>query len=300
MKKVFIPLTGKYLSVLGLGCVTFGREISRAASFEIMDFASVNGITFFDTAASYADGASEEIVGRWLSENTPASDRIMVATKVQPPYLPGAILDSVNHSLKRLKRDTVDLLYLHKWDLSLISANALCVLNDLLKTGKLKMIGASNFNASQLEKVIGLQLLHGYDTFQSLQNNNNLAVREVNNDIINICKLHHITIITYGPMGSGFLSGKYKNGVKRGTRFFQVKEHQDVYFTEKSFERLNRLEEIASITGHSSSHLALAWALHRPNITSVLVGVRSTLQLKRAFEALDFNDPDIFNQLELN
>lgn len=298
MKKAFISPIGKYFSAIGLGCVTFGREISRAASFEIMDFASEHGITFFDTAASYGAGVSEEIVGAWLSENPSASRRIIVSTKIQPPYDPGNIMDSVDQSLNRLQRDSIDVLYLHRWDETIVYPNVLKAFNDLLKTDKVKLLGASNFNAGQLEKVIRLQQIYGYDLFQSLQNNNNLAVRDIDSDIIKICTQHDIKIVTYSPLGAGFLTGKYKRGVKGDTRFSVIKGHQDVYFNEASFNRLKRLEELSSLTGYSTTHLALAWALHRQYVTSVLVGGRCKEQLGQAFSARSFYDADIFNELE--
>jgi 1-deoxyxylulose-5-phosphate synthase len=106
-------------------------------------------------------------------------------------------------------------------------------------------------------------------------------------------------MVTYSPFGAGFLTGKYKKGVKEGTRFSLIKGHQDIYFNEVSFQRFKKLQRISDLTGYSTSHLALVWALHQPHITSVLVGGRSRKQLDQALSAYDFNVPDIFNELEL-
>lgn len=289
----------KSLSAIGLGCVTFGREIDRQASFLLMDYAAEKGITFFDTASSYGDGASEKIVGHWIADRRPISDSILVATKMLSPYNPRAIIRSVDQSLAFLRTDAIDLLYLHRWDATIEDPDTLNTLNDLIKAGKIKMLGASNFNAGQLRRAIQLQKDNGFDLFRAIQNNNNLAVRDVNKEIIEICADHNIKIVTYSPLGAGFLTGKYNNGVESNTRFSLIKGHQDIYFNESSFRRLNQLQKVSGLTGYSLSHLALVWALHQPHITTVLVGGRSVDQLSQAFSALTFCDPHIFNALEL-
>jgi aryl-alcohol dehydrogenase-like predicted oxidoreductase len=297
MERTLIPLINKSFSSIGLGCVTFGREIDQQASFSLMDYAVENGITFFDTASAYGDGASEKIIGSWIADRHPVSDSILIATKILPPYKAKAIIESVNQSLKRLGTDVVDLLYLHRWDAAIEGIEALSTFNDLVKAGKIKMLGASNFNAAQLERIIHLQKKNGFDLLRSIQNNNNFAVRDINKEIVQMCVNHDIKIVTYSPLGAGFLTGKYKNGVGSNTRFSLIKGHQDIYFNESSFQRLDQLQKISALTGYSTSHLALAWALHQPHVTSVLVGGRSKEQLTQAFSALAFYDLDIFNEL---
>jgi len=286
-------------SAIGLGCVTFGREIDKNASFEMMNFAASAGISLFDTSPSYANGFSEEIVGSWLSNYPSNSRKIAVSTKIQPPFDRGSISESVDQSLRRLKINTIDILFLHRWDVTVETPATLKFLDDLLKSGKVRMLGASNFNTSQLERIIGLQKKHGLYTLKFLQNNNNLVIRDVNLQLEKFCLSNDIKIITYSPLGAGFLTGKYKSGVKEGTRFSVIKGHQDIYFNETSFKRLEQLENLSFRTGYKASYLALAWALHRPNIASVLVGGRTTEQLEQALSALDFNNADILNELEL-
>ncbi|MEO6136535.1 MAG: aldo/keto reductase [Ginsengibacter sp.] len=300
MEKVLMSQIDKSFSAIGLGCVTFGREINQSTSFQLLDFAIDQGIAFFDTSSSYGLGASEAILGAWLSDRRPISQGLRIATKIQPPYEPKHVLDSVNQSLKRLKIDCIDILYLHKWDSSIATPNTLEIFNDLIKTGKIRTLGASNFNAKQLNEVLAVQVENGFECFKSLQNNNNFAVSDVSKEIVEICVDHGIEIVTYSPLGAGFLTGKYKNGVEDGTRFSLIKGHQDIYFNEESLQRLEKLQKISALTGYSTSHLALVWALHQPHITSVLVGGRSREQLNQAFSALAFYDSDIFNELELN
>ncbi|MEO8962115.1 MAG: aldo/keto reductase [Ginsengibacter sp.] len=299
MEKTLIPSIKKSFSAIGLGCVTFGREIDRQTSFSLMDYAVDNGITFFDTASAYGNGASEKIIGEWISVNRPVSDSILITTKILPPYNSKAISESVNLSLNQLETDAIDLLYLHRWDTTIEEPGALQVFNDLIKTGKIKMLGASNFDEVQLENIIRLQKSYGYELIRSVQNNNNLAINEISKKMVEICVDHDIKIVTYSPLGAGFLTGKYNKGVEEGTRFSIIKGHQDIYFNEASFQRLQKLEKLSSSTGYSTTHLALTWALHRPHITSVLVGGRSKEQLNQAFSALSFYNPDIFNELEL-
>jgi aryl-alcohol dehydrogenase-like predicted oxidoreductase len=297
MKRTLIHPINKSFSSIGLGCVTFGREIDRQASFSLMDYAVEKGITFFDTASAYGDGASEKIIGSWMADRRSVSGSILIATKILPPYSPKAIIESVNQSLERLRTDTIDLLYLHRWDAAIEDIEALSTFNDLVKMGKIKMFGASNFNTEQLGKAIQLQKDNGFDLFRAIQNNNNFAVRDINKEIVQICVDHDIKIVTYSPLGAGFLTGKYKNGVGDNTRFSLIKGHQDIYFNESSFQRLDQLQKVSALTGYSTSQLALAWALHQPHVTSVLVGGRSREQLVQAFSALTFYNLDILNEL---
>jgi aryl-alcohol dehydrogenase-like predicted oxidoreductase len=291
--------SNKSPSAIGLGCVTFGREIDKNASFQMMNFAASAGITLFDTSPSYAKGLSEEIVGSWLSKYPSISRKIAVSTKIQPPFDPGNISESVDQSLRRLKINTIDILFLHRWDVAVETPATLKSLDDLQKSGKVRMLGASNFNINQLERIIELQKIYGFHTLKFLQNNNNLVIRDVNRELENFCQSNDIKIITYSPLGAGFLTGKYKSGVKEGSRFSVIKGHQDIYFNETSFKKLDKLEELSIRTGYKPLYLALAWALHRPNIASVLVGGRTTEQLEQALSALHFNNANILNELEL-
>ncbi len=299
MKNEFIPELSKSISSIGLGCVTFGREIDRLSSYKLMDFAFENGITLFDTAASYAEGASEEIVGSWLRDYHSSSEqRVIVSTKIKPPYTTENIIKSVNQSLKRLKKDCIEILYLHCWDSTIGHSNALKALDELIKSGNVKMLGVSNFNTEQLKKIIQLQKVHGFNILGTIQNNNNIAIRDISSDIIEICLSHNIKIVSYSPLGAGFLTGKYGSGVQEGSRFSVIPAHKDVYFNETSLSRLKKLEDISFLTGYGKTHLALNWAMHRPFISSVLVGARSTEHLVQALKANEFNNQEVLEQLD--
>ncbi|MBL9182088.1 MAG: aldo/keto reductase [Verrucomicrobiaceae bacterium] len=266
---------------IGLGCVTFGREIDEAASLALLDHAFARGVTHFDTAAAYGGGASETILGKWLASRKP--EGITIATKILPPYDRIDITDS----LRRLGVEQIDLLYLHQWHESV--AQGIPVLQSLLHSNQIKSLGASNVTLDQL-RALGPR-------FRVIQNNHNLAVREVTDALRDYCVANDIAIVTYSPLGAGFLTGKHQNGVQAGSRFEIVPGHQQVYFHDAAFQRLARLEAIAKRTGHSQAHLALAWALHQPGIDTVLVGGRTPAHLDHAFAALEFDEHPVLTEL---
>jgi len=269
---------------IGLGCVTFGREIDEAASLALLDHAFARGVTHFDTAAAYGGGASETILGKWLASRKP--EGITIATKILPPY---DRID-ITPSLKRLGVEQIDLLYLHQWHESV--PQGIPALQSLLHSNQIKSLGASNVTLDQL-RAIGPR-------FRVIQNNHNLAVRDVTEALRDYCAANDIAIVTYSPLGAGFLTGKHQNGVQAGSRFEIIPGHQQVYFHDAAYQRLARLEAVAKRTGHSQAHLALAWALHQPGIDTVLVGGRTPAHLDQAFAALEFDDPALMAELTLD
>lgn len=291
----FIPMPE--FSPISLGCVTFGREIDQAAAFALMDHAVTRGVRFFDTAAAYAQGASERIVGAWLASQGAAAKSVTVATKLLPPYTPEAIARSVQQSRERLGVPIIDLLLVHRWDASIEDAAALCALDDLRQKHVIRALGVSNFTTPQLEQSLFLQATIGLQPFQVIQNNQNLAVRDVDEAMRDLCAKHKIAITTYSPLGAGFLTGKHQNGAVAGSRFAIIPGHQSVYFHERSYKRLAHLQKVAARTGHSPTRLALAWALHQPGTASVLIGGRTTAHLDQAFDALNLNDAELFAEL---
>jgi aryl-alcohol dehydrogenase-like predicted oxidoreductase len=266
-------------SHIGLGCVTFGREIDEAASFALLDHALERGMRHFDTAAAYGGGASETILGKWLASRKPQG--ITVATKILPPY---NRID-ITGSMKRLGVEQIDLLYLHQWHETALQ------LDSALDGLAVKQLGASNFTLEQL-RAAGPRI-------RVVQNNHNLAVSDVSDEFRDHCPAKDISIVTYSPLGAGFLTSKHRNGVQTGSRFEIIPGHQQVYFHESAYQRLAKLEDVAKRTGHSQAHLALAWALHQPGIDTVLVGGRSPAHLDQAFAALEFDDAAILTELTL-
>ncbi|MFA6543306.1 MAG: aldo/keto reductase [Limisphaerales bacterium] len=298
MNTTVISPAGLRVSKIGLGCVTFGREIGEAVAHGVLDHAFARGITFFDTAAAYAQGASESIIGRWMASRRPAAGCVTVATKIQPPYEPVRLADAVGESLRRLGLTAIDLLYLHRWDATAESPASLAALDALVRAGKVRALGASNYNRQQLETALALQQRHGLERFSVVQNNQNLAVNDVSAEFREFCAAQKIAIVTYSPLGAGFLTGKHRRGVQPGSRFDLVPGHQEVYFHDTAWRRLARLESVAARTGHSQAHLALAWALHQPGVASVLVGGRTPAHLDQALAAETFDVPALFAELD--
>jgi 1-deoxyxylulose-5-phosphate synthase len=280
---------------IGLGCVTFGREIDEVNSFIMMDYAVTHGISFFDTASAYSAGESEKIVGTWLNSRKYVADSVVVATKILPPYDAGSIAAAVDASRYRLGKDQVDLLFLHRWDDSVLTAETLRALDDLVRKGIVQKLGASNFSSAQLEQAVRLQQQLQLRPFSVAQNNHNYAVREYTTVFKHTCEANDIDMITYSPLGAGFLTGKHLNGVQKGSRFDNMPAHQAIYFNEEAQTRLQRLMAVADQTGYSPAQLALAWAFHQP-VAMVLAGGRSVKQLDQAIQALSIND-DILSKL---
>jgi 1-deoxyxylulose-5-phosphate synthase len=282
MKLTSITPAALPISQIGLGCVTLGREIDETVSWALLDHALARGVRLFDTASAYGQGASESILGRWLASRRPSG--ITVGTKILPPY---DRID-IDASMQRLGVDQIDLLYLHQWHDSVLAA--VPALDDLLRSGRVKALGLSNVTLEQLQSA--------GPRFSVVQNNHNLAVSDVSDALREHCVANGIAIVTYSPLGAGFLTGKHHHGVQSGSRFDLVPGHQDVYFNNESYRRLSTLEAVSARTGHSQAHLALAWALHQPGIASVLVGGRTPAHLDQAFAALMFDDPVLFAELE--
>ena len=191
--KMFV--SNKMVGRIGLGCVTFGREIDQAASFAMMDHAAANDILFFDTASAYAAGESEKIVGEWLAARKQLADAVVVATKILPPYDAQSIIQSVDASRRRLGKEQIDLLFLHRWDDAVLTAETLEALDRLVQDGIVVEIGASNFSVGQLEQAVQKQLQYHWQPFSFAQNNHNYAVREYTPAFQKLCEAHHIDIM---------------------------------------------------------------------------------------------------------
>ena len=282
------------VSSIGMGCVTFGREIDQAASFKVLDRALERGINLFDTAPAYADGASETVVGRWISDRG-VRDKIVLATKVHGTLTKDYVIATADESLTRLNTDRIDLLYLHNWDDETPLEETMSALDTLVESGKVRAFGCSNWQAWQLAK----SLLHCQSSalraMQCVQPPYNLVQREIETDLLPLCADQGIGVVTYSPLAAGFLTGKYRNdqGVPKGTRFDVIPGHQPIYFTNHGYAVLDRLERATEQTGRSMVQLALAWALTRPNVNSVLIGARNTEQVDQAFDAEELGMDEI-------
>jgi len=286
MKYRTLGKSGLCVSSIGLGCVTFGREIDAAASFAVLDRALDLGITLLDTAEAYGGGCSEEIVGAWLVQRG-ARDKIVLTTKVRPPLGGSRVLESAEASLRRLRTDAVDLFLLHSWDASAPLDETLGALDTLVRQGKAHAVGCSNVAAWQLCKALRRQDVRGWAHMEAVQLNYNLIVRDIESELLPLCADQQIGVITYSPLGGGFLTGKYsrRGEVPTGARLDVVPGMQPIYLHEAGFRILAGLEGKAAELGTTPTLLALAWALTHPDITSVLIGARAPEQVDQALEA---------------
>ena len=276
------------VSSIGLGCVTFGREIEEDVSFAVLDRAVDRGITLLDTAAVYGDGASEEILGRWMRRKR-ARDRIVLATKVSGRLTRARIFASVEASLDRLATDRIDLLQAHTWDDETPLEETLEALDQLTRQGKVRACGCSNWGVSELRQALTLAAARGWEPFQSVQPIYNLVDRRIEEELLGFCAEHRLGVLTYSPLGAGFLTGKYRRGapVPAGTRFDVIPGHQDIYFTDDGFRVMEALRSAAGDAGLTMPHLALSWVLRRKGIASVLIGARTPEHVDQTFNALE-------------
>lgn len=278
--------TDLQVSSIGMGCVTFGREIDRDASFEVLDHAVERGITLFDTAEAYASGASESVLGEWIAARG-VRDRIVLATKVSGTLTKERVISSAEESLQRLGTDHIDLFQLHVWDDETPLEETLDALGTLVAQGKVRHVGCSNWEAWQLCKALLMVHERGAVRMQSVQPPYNLVQREIETDLLPLCIDQGVGVISYSPLAAGFLTGKYTRGgeVPAGTRFDVIPGHQPIYFTDNGFAVLERLKQASEESGHSMIQLALAWTLRQPGISSMLIGARNTGHVDQAFEA---------------
>lgn len=284
-------------AALGLGCVTFGREIDRAGAFSMLDYAVEHGLTTFDTAAAYGGGNSETIVGEWLAKRG-IRTAVTLCTKLLPPYSASGLVAALEASLARMQVATIDILFLHRWDETVLHHEVLRALDAQVNSGRVRRLGASNFDGTQLQRALAAQTSAGLHRFRELQNIHNYAVRGIDPATRALCASHGVSIQSYSPLGAGFLTGKHASGVVPSSRFSIIPGHQEIYFTPLAASRLARLQAVAARTRFAASDLALAWAIRQPQIATVLVGGRSPAQLAPAVRARSLDIGEILVELD--
>jgi len=284
------------VSSIGLGCVTFGREIDEATSVLLCDHAVARGINFFDTADAYNYGASEAILGRWMHQRGNRS-QIILSTKVgggtnrddptDTGCRPERILRNIELSLQRLQTDYIDLYMVHRWDAGVPLQETLSAMDQVVRQGKARYVGCSNYMAWQLCKALWIADKKGWASYQAIQNVYNLARPDIEREVVPLCKDQQVGVVTYSPLGAGFLTGKYRRGgaVPQGARFEVVPGHQSLYFDDVRWGVMEGLRARSEKLGVPMAQLAMAWALSQPAVTSVLVGARNVGQIDNAFEA---------------
>jgi len=283
-------------SVVGLGCNNFGWKIDEDQSRQVVGAALEVGVTFFDTADVYGGTKSEEFLGRVLKGRR---DKVTLASKygikidearpggAKPAYIQSAIEDS----LRRLQTDHLDLYQLHRPDDDTPIADTLEALNNLVKAGKVREIGCSNFSAAQLQEAEIAAA--GGARFVSVQNEYSLLKREPEADILPACETLFIAFLPYFPLASGLLSGKYRAGqpLPAGTRI-QAGEQFSYLLTPENLEIVEKLIAFSETRGHTILELAFSWLLRQPSVASVIAGATSPAQVKANAAAADWTLTD--------
>ncbi|AKT38604.1 aldo/keto reductase [Chondromyces crocatus] len=274
------------VSVVGLGCNNFGMKIDAEATAKVVDAAIDAGINFFDTADIYGGTKSEEYLGKALGKRR---DQVLIATKfgmkvdeqrkgARPEYIRRAVEDS----LRRLGTDRIDLYQLHTPDESVPIEDTLGALDELVKAGKVREIGCSNFSAEQLHAAEAASKKAGGARFVSLQNEYSLLHRDPeHNGVLDACKQLHLAFLPYFPLASGLLTGKYRKGhpVPEGSRLGSS-DYFKKLLSDENLDRVEALVLFVALHNHSLLDLAFSWLLTRPKVASVIAGATSPEQVK--------------------
>jgi aryl-alcohol dehydrogenase-like predicted oxidoreductase len=282
--------TGTRVSELCLGTMTFGNEADEPTSRKIVDRFVDEGGNFVDTANVYSQGVSEEITGRAIAGKR---DRIVLATKAR--FQMGEDTNAVGSSrrnlraacessLRRLGTDWIDLYQLHMWDKRTPLEETLSTLDDLVREGKIRYIGASNFAGWHLAKALGVSALHGWEPFVCLQPEYSLITRDAERELIPLCRSEGLAVIPWSPLAGGILTGKYEQGADfpRGTRGGDTEN--PITFTyrldDRAWNVVDAVTDAAADTGRSAAQIALNWVLHRNGVTAPIIGARNLDQLE--------------------
>ena len=296
-----LGLTGLNVSALCLGTMQFGWTADETAAQRVLSAAYEAGINFIDTADIYSrwangnpGGVAESIVGRWRQKTAVPRDRVIIATKVRGNMGGGPedeglskkhILNSVENSLRRLQTDYLDLYQAHWPDEKIPIEETLGAFDSLVKQGKIRHVGASNYAAWELMQALWSSDRKGLTRFDTLQPHYSLVHRdEFERELVAVCKTYSIGVIPYSPLAGGFLTGKYRrNLLPNSARATGVKR----YFTERNWTLIDQIDALAKKKGASISQIALAWLLADPLITSPIIGANTPEQLKDNLGAVD-------------
>jgi aryl-alcohol dehydrogenase-like predicted oxidoreductase len=311
MEQRQLGASGLRVSALTLGTMTFGGrgQFANVGATGLedarrqIDLCLDAGVTLIDTADVYSGGLSEEIVGQALEGRR---DDVLVATKVRFPMGRGPneaglsrhhVIEGCEASLRRLRTDRIDLYQLHEWDGQTPVEETLGALEDLLRAGKVRYVGCSNFTAWQMVKALGAADLRGLPRFVSTQVYYSLQERSVEFEILPACLDQGLGILVWSPLAGGLLSGKYRRGadMPEGSRHLTDWNEPPVYDEDALYDTIDVLVEIAERHGVSAAQVALAWLLRRPGVATVIVGARTDEQLADNLKAaeLRLGDDDV-------
>ena len=291
-----IGKSGLKVSEIGLGTNSFGNRADEQTSISVIEHALELGINLIDTAEMYAQGRSEEIVGKALKGKRP---QVIIATKFGYPTSIGPrerggsrnyIMKAVEHSLKSLNTEYIDLYYFHYPDPETPIEETLRAMDDLVRSGKVRYIGCSNFAAWQLCEALWTSKLHDLEPFIAVQSRYNLLDRNIEREVVPCCQAFGVGVVPWGPLASGFLTGRFRRGEKipEEARLANPPAiYQDV-LSDTNFDKLARLGDFAEERGHSVGELAIAWLLSHSWLSSVITGATRIEQLSQNVATTDW------------
>ncbi|HEV8479871.1 MAG TPA: aldo/keto reductase [Candidatus Eisenbacteria bacterium] len=299
----FLGSTGIKVSKFCMGTMTFGTKWTHVGTMSwpeadaLVKQALEAGINFFDTADAYHSGESEEYLGKSLKAHR---DTVVIATKVRGRWSPDPnqvglsrrhIRWSVEQSLRRLGTDYIDLYQVHAWDAKTPLEETLSTLDDLVREGKVRYIGASNFTGWQLAKALGVSERRGWERFVTLQPLYNLMNRELENELLPLSRDQGLGVLVWSPLAGGFLSGKYRRGAERpkGARREDGEKAYLQFDEERGFKIVDELEKIGKAHGGTVAQAALNWVAAREGVSSVIIGARTPAQLGDNLKALQWD-----------
>jgi 1-deoxyxylulose-5-phosphate synthase len=304
MKYVHLGRSGLKVSRICLGMMSYGDRSERAWHLDeteaepIVRAAVEAGVTFFDTADMYSHGKSEEITGRLLASLFANRDQYVLATKVYFPMGPGAnerglsrkhILSAIDASLRRLGTDYVDLYQIHRFDYETPIEETMTALNDVVRSGKARYIGASSMFAWQFAQMQHASDAVGGTRFVSMQNHYNLVYREEEREMIPLCLDQGVGLIPWSPLARGLLAGNRDRGDKRLTTRAGSDPLADEMYGDDDFDVVDAVRDVAKRRGVSPAQIALAWLLGKPAVSAPIVGATQLRHLQDAVAAVDLD-----------
>jgi len=303
MEYRLLGLSGCAISALALGTLTFGNETGEADSFAQLDCFLSAGGTLIDTADVYADGRSEQIIGRWLASRADARDLVVIATKGRFPTTgdPNGhglsrrhLTEALDASLRRLGVETIDLYQLHGWDPLTPVEETLRFLDDAVQAGKVRYFGLSNFLGYQIQKYVDFADRYGLIRPVTVQPQYNLMARAIEWEVVPACQAEGLGLLPWSPLASGWLTGKYHRNeppaagsrlsdqMDQGMRTWNERGH-----LERNWQVIDAVRKVAEGRGAAMSQVAIAWVLARPAVRSVILGARTLAQLDDNLAAAD-------------
>jgi len=281
--------SGIEVSVVGVGCNNFGRRIHDiAAARAVVDHALDLGVTLFDTADAYGNGTSEEFLGTALGARRPQA---VIATKFGWGTPSGAsrrtIMRTVEQSLKRLRTDWIDLYQVHFPDPNTPIEETLRALDELVRQGKVRQIGCSNFSAKQVEAAQAVSQKHGLPAFVTCQDEYSMLVRGIERDRVPVMQRYGMTLLPYAPLAGGFLTGKYHHGkpLPKNARLAYSTHHASDVLNERNWAMAEQIRGVAERAGLSMLELAFGWLLAQPVTASVIAGASTPEQVEQNVRA---------------